>query len=495
MESRLPGLELLTDHQYEEVGQHLLEYLDKGTLRGVPVPYIVLKGYAGTGKSFVLNTVLNALKYPSYKVAMSAPTHKAVKILKRSSEIPYFFKTIHSLLRLKENISDTGKRTFVEDAWAEKIIDSCSVLVIDESSMLPAYLYESTLAYKSTRDENFRVIFSGDPLQIPPVKEYNSKVFGPENDPYTLTLEIPMRQAKDSDILNFATDLRRNIQTDTVRLNQYLGRDIEVLKENYFNDTILPMFCAGYEEDQDSVKLLAYTNSQAEKANLMVREYRLGMTDPPRIVEGDYLVADEHILGKVMGKSVILAHNSDEMKVLSCKVATATFSWAAYRTKQELLEELFGPGPTSLSLNQVNEKLNIAINTAKIKPYIDYSKQLKVYICTVELDDEEGGTVERNIRIIHEDSQADFNLILKGLETLAGYAHIRSKAWAEKFKFERSVAYVKHNYALTVHKSQGSSYGTCLVYEDDILSNRNVYERNRILYVAATRAKKKLFII
>jgi ATP-dependent exoDNAse (exonuclease V) alpha subunit len=111
------------------------------------------------------------------------------------------------------------------------------------------------------------------------------------------------------------------------------------------------------------------------------------------------------------------------------------------------------------------------------------------------LDDEEGGTVERNIRIIHEDSQADFNLILKGLETLAGYAHIRNKAWAEKFKFERSVAYVKHNYALTVHKSQGSSYGTCLVYEDDILSNRNVYERNRILYVAATRAKKKLFII
>jgi len=494
MESRLPGLELLTEHQYEEAGKHLLEYLAEGTLRGVKVPYLVLKGFAGTGKSFVLNTVLNALKYDSGRVAMSAPTHKAVKILKRSSEIPYHFKTIHSLLRLKENISDTGKRTFVEDAWAEKIIDSCKVLIVDESSMLPIALYEAILQYKNSREDDFRIIFSGDPLQIPPVKELNSKVFMSENEPYTLTLEVPMRQAKDSGILRFATDLRHDIEGTDVKLKNYLGEDIEVLKENYFNDVVLPQFGEQYNENQDSIKLLAYTNAQVEKANLMVREYRLGMLNPPKIVVGDYLVADDHIIGKSMGKNIILAHNSDELKVLSCQVVDFQFSWAAYRTKKELMEELFGTEPTSLSYTQINEKLNIAINTAKIKPYTDYYKKLKVYLCEVELEVEDGLTT-RNIRIIHEDSEADFDLILKGLETLASHAHIRNKAWVEKFKFERSIAYVKHNYALTIHKSQGSSYGTCILYEDDILSNRKIYERNRILYVAATRAKKKLFII
>lgn len=494
MENRIPGLELLTDHQYNEAGQYLLEYLDKGTIRGVSVPYLVLKGFAGTGKSFVLNTVLNALKYDSGKVAMSAPTHKAVKILKRSSEIPYHFRTIHSLLRLKENISDSGKRTFVEDTWAEKIIDSCTVLIVDEGSMLPMFLYDSILAYKANRADDFRVIFSGDPLQIPPVKELNSKVFSPENEPYTLTLELPMRQASDSGILRFATDLRHNIEGTEVKLKNYLCDDIEVLKENFFNNEILPQFGEQYNDNQDSIKLLAYTNVQVEKANLMVREYRLGMLNPPKIVVGDYLVADEHIVGKSMGKNVILAHNSDEMKVLACQIVDFQFSWAAYRTKKELVEELFGTAPTSLSYNQINEKLNLAINTARIKPYVDYGKKLKVYLCEVELE-EEDGPVTRNIRIIHEDSEADFNLILEGLKTLASHAHIRNKAWVEKFKFERSVAYVKHNYALTVHKSQGSSYGTCILYEDDILSNRKIYERNRILYVAATRAKKKLFVI
>ena len=269
---------------------------------------------------------------------------------------------------------------------------------------------------------------------------------------------------------------------------------IEVLKENFFNNEILPQFGEQYNENQDSIKLLAYTNVQVEKANLMVREYRLGMLNPPKIVVGDYLVADDHIIGKSMGKNIILAHNSDEMKVLACQVAEVQFSWAAYRTKKELVEELFGTEPTSFSYTQINEKLNVAINTARIKPYTDYYKKLKVYLCEVELE-EEDGPITRNIRIIHEDSEADFDLILKGLETLASHAHIRNKAWVEKFKFERSVAYVKHNYALTVHKSQGSSYGTCILYEDDILSNRKTYERNRILYVAATRAKKKLFVI
>lgn len=445
-------LDLLTPHQFTEVGQYLLEYLDMGTLKGVEVPYIVVKGFAGTGKSFVLNTVLDTMQYKPTQVAMSAPTHKAVKILKRNSEIEYVFRTIHSLLKLKENISDNGVRTFVEDQWAPKDLDSCTVLIIDESSMLPKILYERVLNYKAQRESSFRLVFCGDPLQIPPVKEHSSLVFMPISEPYTVTLTDPMRQTSDSGILKFATDLRNNIESTSIQLKNYLTfPDIEYLKESVFETSILPKFKDGYEENQDSVKFLSYTNVQADEANKMVREYRLGLKDPPRIVEGDYLVATEHIVAKIMGKQTIIAHNSDEMKVLELAVVMKQFTYLAYRTTEELAKEVFGDSlPTG---KELFEGINMAVNTARVMPYLTYRENLKVYECTVEMDNDMGEKVERRITVVHEDSQARFDTILKGLSTLAIYAHLKKKAWVEKFTFQRSVALVTHSYALTVHKS------------------------------------------
>lgn len=487
-------LSKLTEHQRERVGIPLVEYLTNGTLNGVQVPYVVIKGYAGTGKSFVLNSVLNELNYSPSRVAMSAPTHKAVKILKRNSEVPYVFNTIHSLLKLKEKISDTGVRTFEADSFVDSPLDNCKALIIDESSMLPKTLYEKVIEYKLTREDDFRLIFCGDPLQIPPVKEKNSLVFSEENEQHCLTLELPMRQAADSGILSFATDLRRNIDSSKVQLKSYVGKDIAVLEESYFHSNILPRFKEGYEDNQDSIKFLAYTNKQAEEANRVVREFRLGIPNPPFIVEGDFLVADEHITGKSMGKQVILAHNSDEMKVLEVKIEKLEYSWYAYKSSTELANEVF---PDTKPVGKaLFEGINMSVNTGKVQACIPMTEQLLTYICTVELDSDEIGKKKTvNIKVIHESSADRFNQILKGLGTLAIYAHHRNKAWVEKFKFERSVAKVKHNYALTVHKSQGSSYDTCCIYEDNILRNSDIYERNRIMYVAATRAKQKLYII
>jgi ATP-dependent exoDNAse (exonuclease V) alpha subunit len=80
---------------------------------------------------------------------------------------------------------------------------------------------------------------------------------------------------------------------------------------------------------------------------------------------------------------------------------------------------------------------------------------------------------------------------------------LRNKLWVAYFKVDRVFAAVKHNYALTCHKSQGSTYENCMMIDWDINMNIKMQggkdikleERNRIKYVAATRAKQKLFIV
>jgi ATP-dependent exoDNAse (exonuclease V) alpha subunit len=57
------------------------------------------------------------------------------------------------------------------------------------------------------------------------------------------------------------------------------------------------------------------------------------------------------------------------------------------------------------------------------------------------------------------------------------------------------LAQVKYNYAITAHKSQGSTYENVIVIEPDIDANSKIVERNRIKYVAYTRAKSLLFIV
>ena len=71
----------------------------------------------------------------------------------------------------------------------------------------------------------------------------------------------------------------------------------------------------------------------------------------------------------------------------------------------------------------------------------------------------------------------------------------KNKSWIKYYDFLRRYADVSYAYAITAHKSQGSTYETAFVLEDDIDVNPNVVERNRIKYTAYTRSSKKLYVV
>ena len=114
-------------------------------------PGVVLKGYAGTGKTYLITRVIEYIRtaYPSRKIAITAPTNKAVSVLYKSSQNAgatfydeskinardkIVYTTIHKLLSLKEVIYADGTQKFV--AGDKVKITDYMYVILDELSML-----------------------------------------------------------------------------------------------------------------------------------------------------------------------------------------------------------------------------------------------------------------------------------------------------------------------------------------------------------------------
>jgi exodeoxyribonuclease-5 len=102
------------------------------------------------------------------------------------------------------------------------------------------------------------------------------------------------------------------------------------------------------------------------------------------------------------------------------------------------------------------------------------------------------------LKLLHEDSFLSFNNALESLKkeaikTKDNYA--RRLKWVNYFKLSEKYIDAKYNYALTVHKSQGSTFDNSIVIYCDILRIKNIEERNKLLYTSITRAKNNLYLI
>lgn len=92
----------------------------------------------------------------------------------------------------------------------------------------------------------------------------------------------------------------------------------------------------------------------------------------------------------------------------------------------------------------------------------------------------------RDISVLHEESTAGFKLLLD--------TYAQEKRWREFWDLKAMFANLNYAYCLTIHKSQGSTFQNVFVDVPNALVNKNIRERNQLLYVAVTRAAKRLFI-
>ena len=121
--------------------------------------------------------------------------------------------------------------------------------------------------------------------------------------------------------------------------------------------------------------------------------------------------------------------------------------------------------------------------------------ELKYYETEVSYLNDDDDLIKVWIKILHEDSQAEFQKVANLLKIRAIQKKGKDKSWLWYYNFLRRYADVNYAYSITAHKSQGSTYNTTFVLEDDIDVNSDIVERNRIKYTAYTRSSKKLYVL
>ena len=430
---------------------------------------ILIEGFAGTGKSYLIGVLIEQILFSTKKnIAMTAPTNKAVKVLMDSAKYDHpnlEFSTVHSLLGLREQIDGFGRQKFVQYSRDVCSLNTKNILVVDESSMLSDELFELIHPYVTAGD--LKVIFMGDPCQIPPVGMADSIPFNKakqaEYGIKVYTLNTIVRQAVGNPIIEATMTVRNAIGRDIsfpVKEDKYdpetldgiywLGADkkqdaLKLLKKYFASEN--------FKKDADFVKVICWTNKAVDGFNKLIRSMLYGK-EVGRLVIGEKLIAQKPIIDKLGDNDkVIIFNNSDEFEVTNFTVKSA--------------------------------------------PYKDVP--LSFYEVKVQHRLLGGVTTEKSIKIIHESSEDDYTLILEHLKDLATSekkgTYEAANKWKDYYAFMEIFADVNYNYAVTSHKAQGSTYDNCFVLEEDINANRKVVERNRIKYTALSRPRHKLFVI
>lgn len=175
-------------------------------------PYTVIAGYAGTGKSTLINFIIAALEVdPEEEVAYITFTGKASEVL-REKGCPNAM-TAHKLLYYSKQMPN-GKFFYRPRPSLEK---DYKVIVVDEVSMLPKDMWDLLLTH------GIYVIACGDPFQIPPIDKNQDN--GILNNPHIFLDEV-MRQAKESDIICLSMDIREG-----KKINPFKGNDMQVFNK------------------------------------------------------------------------------------------------------------------------------------------------------------------------------------------------------------------------------------------------------------------------
>ncbi|MBU2903860.1 MULTISPECIES: AAA family ATPase [Arenibacter] len=423
----------------------------------------MLKGFAGTGKTTIVGTIVTNLWKTTMKAVLMAPTGRAAKVMSNYSGTQAF--TIHRKIYFPKKQSGGGVQFVLSPNKHRN-----TIFIVDEASMIPDTPTDSKLMENGSllddllmyvySGHNCKLILIGDTAQLPPVHlnispalDENQLALNYNKEVIKLELDEVVRQAEDSGILVNATNLREQLQseffddfkfsvshyTDIVRLVD--GNDIqEAIDDSYSQN--------GKEE----TAIIVRSNKRANLYNENIRNRILYLEN--ELATGDYMmvVKNNYFWLKPTSEAGFIA-NGDIIEVLEIFA----------------IKELYG-----FKFAEVKVKM------------VDYPNQ-KPFETVLLLD-----TIMAETPSLSYD---DGNRLYQ--EVMKDYADEKSKY--KKFlavknnKFFNALQ-VKFSYAITCHKSQGGQWNTVFV-EQPYLPNGIDKEYLRWLYTAVTRAKDKLYLI
>ncbi len=416
--------------------------------------FYLLEGFAGTGKSTTIQHTIKELQdqHPNLNVCFAATTNKAVKVLRemaQENDLEVTCATIHSILGLI--LSVNGEEKFTAK-MADGSFDEFNIVVIDEISMASKYLW--SVIESHAHQHKVKVIIMGDKNQLPPVKEGETPAFAAVDRSHRLTEVMRVSdiegQERENTIKTLTAELRSAVEFGTpfeivTNLNDD-GTGVNCVNAKTFALWVEENFKSEeYAENPNAFRCLAWTNKRVNTMNRRLRKLLVGVTVSP-FIAGERVIARQPILGvdEFTGSSAMPVIKTDE----ECKVLD--------------IYETMHPGLPN--------------------------EQFKVW--AVDLLSDMG--VYETAYILHEDSEHDHQMMLNKLSKTAKNDH---RQWQYFWAFKDMFADLHPPHAMTVHRSQGSTYNNVFIDIVDIGKNRKEKERNQLLYVGCSRASENLVIM
>lgn len=424
---------MLTSHQ-----QGALEFLDAylaDTLNTRASAFAVLKGYAGVGKTWLIGHWVELVleRHPDLKIVIVAPTNKAVDVLRaKCGHLRVDFRTLDSYLGFRVKRDDDWKMQKHRSTKATAAEDEPDLVICDEASMVKIE-YHKELGWREVP-----VLYVGDPAQLNPVGEEASPAFSVERQ-FEMTEVV--RQAQGNPILDLATYLRDKINDGgwfTIQdIRQFAPNgDRRFTFTNHRN--VLEWASTAIDKGMDA-RILAFTNAAVNEYNAKMHARRF--PGVPLFGEGELALVNEAF---DYDDDTLLC-NGEQLRVVSCVEDAPIAGVEVYEVRAVRLA-------SSLVVDGDTVGAELVMKVAR-----DPEHALRTH----------RALTDRIYELRREGHMGQAEELFKERRPLNKLAPLR------------------HSYACTVHKSQGSTYDVAFVDFPDIYRSRDM--RARLLYVAATR--------
>ena len=424
----------------------------------------VLKGYAGTGKTTVVSSLVNNLYAIGKKFVLLAPTGRAAKVLSAYSAKKAF--TIHKKIYIPSTASDGTIKLVLSINKHEN-----TIFMVDEASMIPdsspsdisglfsaRNLLEDLVSYVYS-GKNSKLILIGDTAQLPPVGldispaldlNYLKSSFNLEISTYELTEVV--RQSLESGILANATNIRNEIKHHTknalIELKNF--NDVFRINGEELEEALINTYSTSGKEE---TVIITRSNKRANIFNQEIRKRILFLEN--EITTGDYLM-----------------------------VAKNNYFWLNPESKAGFIAN--GDIIEIQRIHKYEDFYGFRFADVSVR-LIDYPEEndlnVKIMLDTIMYD---------GPSLSFKDNQRLFEEILKDYDDIPSR---RRRVENVKNSPFYNALQVKFAYSLTCHKTQGGQWESVFIDQGYLTEERINKEYYRWLYTAFTRATGKLYLI
>ncbi len=454
--------------QQQQVLDDIKTFLDSD------VSVFILKGYAGTGKTTMIRTIIEEIKNREKRPILMAPTGRAARVLesKNSWEANTIHRCIYELdtIETKEGSDDIR---FIFPLKNKEDEANDHICIVDESSMIgtrevqnelfefgTGSLLNDLLTYVAP-NRGGKIIFVGDPMQLPPVGDNVSNALDEkyfENiglKAMVSELTDVVRQGAGSAILSNAMKVRALIESQQKNNLVFDRQENEVIDmEGYKMPEHLLSLYPKPEIGQSVI--ITFSNRQARDYNYAVRE--LLYPNQKQIVVGD-------ILQVVSNNYKLDVMNGDFVKIVAINGETEYQSAPVY---------------INIGGKRIQHKIVLSFRNVRIR--LDNDLEISCKIIENMLDDAEPNLSFAQIQALYINFCMRYPQLKRGSQQFKEY--LKADPYFNALR-------VKYGYAITGHKSQGGEWNTVFVdYTGRTGLNTDCL---RWTYTVTTRASHTLY--